>query len=188
MKRILNVLFIFSLLILNVSAQTSMFRGSPDHSSSYTSINKITFTDQAWAFNANAPIRSTAVVSSKSVYFGTSDGKFYSLDRRSGKINWTYNSGAAIGSSPAVDGNLVYFSNNKQTLFAINAGNGKLLWKYDFGPNRNYDWAFDYFYSSPTIAGNYDQGIGLGSDDCGCAYKTDIEKDMEKISISFKNA
>jgi predicted phosphodiesterase len=22
----------------------------------------------------------------------------------------------------------------------------------------------------PTIAGNYDQGIGLTSDDCGCAY------------------
>ena len=40
----------------------------------------------------------------------------------------------------------------------------------------------------PTIAGNYDQGIGLGSDDCGCAYKTDIEKDMGKISISFTNA
>jgi len=25
----------------------------------------------------------------------------------------------------------------------------------------------------PTIAGNYDFGIGRSSDDCGCAYKTD---------------
>jgi predicted phosphodiesterase len=40
----------------------------------------------------------------------------------------------------------------------------------------------------PTIAGNYDQGIGLMSDDCGCAYKTDLEKDMGKISISFTNS
>ncbi len=24
----------------------------------------------------------------------------------------------------------------------------------------------------PTIAGNYDQGMGLMSNDCGCAYKT----------------
>lgn len=38
-----------------------------------------------------------------------------------------------------------------------------------------------------TIAGNYDQGIGLTSDDCGCAYKTDEEKAMGKISISFTN-
>lgn len=40
----------------------------------------------------------------------------------------------------------------------------------------------------PTIAGNYDQGIGLMSDECGCAYKADSEKDMGKISISFTNS
>ena len=40
----------------------------------------------------------------------------------------------------------------------------------------------------PTIAGNYDFGIGRSSDECGCAYKTDYEKDMGKISISFTNS
>ena len=40
----------------------------------------------------------------------------------------------------------------------------------------------------PTIAGNYDQGMGLMSDDCGCAYKTEPEKDMGKASISFTNS
>src|SRR5207237_10715280 len=40
----------------------------------------------------------------------------------------------------------------------------------------------------PTIAGNYDQGIGLMSDECGCAYKTEPEKDMGKISISYNNS
>lgn len=39
----------------------------------------------------------------------------------------------------------------------------------------------------PTIAGNYDFGIGRSSNDCGCAYKTDIEKEMGKISIGFTN-
>lgn len=39
-----------------------------------------------------------------------------------------------------------------------------------------------------TIAGNYDFGIGRTSDECGCAYKTDAEKDMGKISISFTNS
>jgi putative phosphoesterase len=39
----------------------------------------------------------------------------------------------------------------------------------------------------PTIAGNYDQGIGLMSDDCGCAYKTEPEKEMGKVSISYTN-
>ena len=40
----------------------------------------------------------------------------------------------------------------------------------------------------PTIAGNYDFGIGRSSDDCGCAYKTDEEKEMGKVSISYSNA
>ncbi len=39
----------------------------------------------------------------------------------------------------------------------------------------------------PTIAGNYDFGIGRKSDDCGCAYKTDEEKANGKISISLTN-
>ncbi len=39
----------------------------------------------------------------------------------------------------------------------------------------------------PAIAGNYDYGIGRKDDDCGCAYKTDEEKEMGKISISFTN-
>jgi len=39
----------------------------------------------------------------------------------------------------------------------------------------------------PTIAGNYDFGIGRTSDDCGCAYKTDLEKANGAISISFTN-
>ena len=40
----------------------------------------------------------------------------------------------------------------------------------------------------PAIAGNYDFGIGRMSDECGCAYKTDKEKDMGKISISYTNS
>ncbi|RPD41089.1 metallophosphoesterase family protein [Chitinophaga barathri] len=39
----------------------------------------------------------------------------------------------------------------------------------------------------PTIAGNYDAGIGKNSNDCGCAYKTDDEKVNGSISISFTN-
>lgn len=40
----------------------------------------------------------------------------------------------------------------------------------------------------PTIAGNYDFGVGRSSDDCGCAYKTDHEKTMGEQSISYTNS
>lgn len=39
----------------------------------------------------------------------------------------------------------------------------------------------------PTLAGNYDFGIGRTSDDCGCAYKTDHEKSNGAQSIAYTN-
>jgi len=39
-----------------------------------------------------------------------------------------------------------------------------------------------------TIAGNYDFGIGRKSNNCGCAYKTEPEKEAGKISILFTNS
>lgn len=39
----------------------------------------------------------------------------------------------------------------------------------------------------PTIAGNYDQGVGLAGDDCGCAYKTDQDKSNGEQSIAYTN-
>lgn len=39
----------------------------------------------------------------------------------------------------------------------------------------------------PTIAGNYDFGIGRMSNDCGCAYKTDEDKANGAVSISYTN-
>lgn len=40
----------------------------------------------------------------------------------------------------------------------------------------------------PTLAGNYDFGIGRMSDDCGCAYKTDHEKSNGAQSIEYTNS
>ncbi|MDZ7659369.1 metallophosphoesterase family protein [Fodinibius sp.] len=39
----------------------------------------------------------------------------------------------------------------------------------------------------PVIAGNYDQGVGLNSDDCGCAYQTEEDKARGAESIAFTN-
>jgi len=40
----------------------------------------------------------------------------------------------------------------------------------------------------PTLMGNYDQGVGNDSDDCGCAYKTHVEEEQGKRSIAWTNA
>lgn len=40
----------------------------------------------------------------------------------------------------------------------------------------------------PALMGNYDLGVGHDSDDCGCAYKTDIERARGEQSIAWTNA
>lgn len=40
----------------------------------------------------------------------------------------------------------------------------------------------------PTIMGNYDQGIGKMTGDCGCAYKTDKDKSLGEQSIAFTDS
>jgi predicted phosphodiesterase len=39
----------------------------------------------------------------------------------------------------------------------------------------------------PTIMGNYDQGVGHNSDDCGCAYKEPADEARGKRSIAWTN-
>ncbi|PST83763.1 YfcE family phosphodiesterase [Pedobacter yulinensis] len=39
----------------------------------------------------------------------------------------------------------------------------------------------------PTLAGNYDYGVGRALSDCGCAYKTAEEKGMGERSVAFTN-
>lgn len=40
----------------------------------------------------------------------------------------------------------------------------------------------------PTIMGNYDQGVGNSSDDCGCAYTSEKAEMLGKRSIAWSNA
>lgn len=39
----------------------------------------------------------------------------------------------------------------------------------------------------PVIMGNYDQGVGNSSEDCGCAYKNETEKANGQKSIAWTN-
>lgn len=57
---------------------------------------------------------------------------------------------------------------------------------YGTFPNEVVDWIRER--QIPTLMGNYDQGVGNDSDDCGCAYKTDVERRRGELSIAWTNA
>jgi len=57
-----------------------------------------------------------------------------------------------------------------------------------YGTFPNEVVTFIHERSIPTLMGNYDQGVGNNSDDCGCAYKTDIDRRRGELSIAWTNA
>lgn len=40
---------------------------------------------------------------------------------------------------------------------------------------------------TPTVMGNYDQGVGNSSDDCGCAYRDEVARGLGELSIAWTN-
>jgi eukaryotic-like serine/threonine-protein kinase len=161
---IFKTLFTFSAtLLMSVPVfSQSMFRGGADHQAAVKTPNKTLFGEEAWKFNANAPIRSSVAYSNDAVFFGSSFGELFALDQKTGRVKWRFQTTPAINSSPAFSNGKVYFSDNQQSLYALQATTGKLIWKSSFEKSLDYEWAFDYFYSSPTIFNNK---IYIGSKD-----------------------
>lgn len=56
---------------------------------------------------------------------------------------------------------------------------------YGVQPNEVVD--FIRRHDVPTLMGNYDQGVGHDSDDCGCAYKTPEAQALGNRSIAWSN-
>lgn len=40
----------------------------------------------------------------------------------------------------------------------------------------------------PTVMGNYDEGVGFDRDECGCAYKTDTDRELGQRSLEWTKA
>ena len=78
-------------------------------------------------------IHSTAMLSENYVWFGSYNGRFYCLEKETGKIMWSLKLADAIGSSPLIHKGFIYLS--VETTFLngyvvkINAKTGKVIWR-----------------------------------------------------------
>ena len=142
--------------------RAKMFRGNSSHFNPAISASENIYDTKAWSFFAEAPVRSTPLVKGNSVFIGAAQGKFFAINKTTGKLAWQYNTGFAINSSAAIQDGKVFFSDNKQTVYALKETTGQLLWKFDLGSKQAYPWRFDYFYSSPTL---YENNLIIGGDD-----------------------
>jgi len=116
-----------------------------------------------WSFATGDVIHSSASVAQGAVYFGSRDGKVYSLDADTGQKRWEFQTGSRVDSSPAVVGGRVFVGSNDGFLYALDANSGRELWRFK---------TFYPVLSSPSVA---DGVVFFGADDYS-VYAVDAER------------
>jgi len=95
----------------------------------------------------------------ETVYIGSDSGYLFVLNRRTGTPRWYFLADAAVASKPAVEGDLLFFTTRRGVLYAVyqhqHQLEGKEAWRFTSGAKsmRYYEGGWDYFVSSPVVAG-----------------------------------
>lgn len=137
-----------------------------------------------WEFKTQGPIRGSSVILEGNVYFGSSDGFLYAVDKQNGRLKWKYQTNGAIVSTPTISQSILYITNRNNVLYALDAYSGKLVWEFKMQPDLRVDEnippGWHYFMASPVVINN---NILIGSGD-GNLYYLDAKKG--KLKWKFK--
>ena len=134
-----------------------------------------------WRFKTEGPIRGDAVITGENLYFGSSDGFLYALDKRDGNLLWKFKTDGAITGSPAIADQTVYISSRDNHVYAIDIQSGNQKWSFKMEtilPDNHAGW--EYFMASPVVYGDQ---LFVGSGD-GHLYS--LGKESGNVQWKFK--
>jgi outer membrane protein assembly factor BamB len=83
-----------------------------------------------WMRTLAMPLRGSLVLADGKLFAGSSDGKIYAFDSKSGEARWSYDYGAAFNCQPVVSHSRVYVGSEDGNLLVLDEETGKLLWHY----------------------------------------------------------
>nr|WP_299070294.1 PQQ-binding-like beta-propeller repeat protein [uncultured Allomuricauda sp.] len=116
-----------------------------------------------WKFKTQGAIRGTSVIVSQTIYFGSSDGHIYALNKLDGSLIWKHKTEGAIVSSPLIDGSRLYIASRDNNLYALNSTDGNLIWKFKMSEILKDDHSgWKYYMASPAHMG---ENVLIGSGD-----------------------
>lgn len=175
MKPYLTILHLFVTLLMSSTFATLLM------SSTGVAMDDIDQPKIQWKYQAEGAVRGTAAIYKHAVYFGSSDGYVYAVDKYSGDHLWEYKTGGAIVSSPEIHNDVLYISSRDQYLYAIDSETGERLWKFkmqEILPDERPGWM--YFMASPVVV---EENVLIGSGD-GNLYA--VNKDTGELDWSFQ--
>ncbi|PWT89742.1 MAG: hypothetical protein C5B54_08420 [Acidobacteria bacterium] len=91
-------------------------------------------------------IWASPVMAGESLFVGSADGNFYSVDAQTGNVIWKLNLAARVESTACINGVLAYVGTDLGNLHAVNIKNGSVKWKKSLG---------EYVRSSPICDENH---------------------------------
>jgi outer membrane protein assembly factor BamB len=83
-------------------------------------------------------------------YFGSTEGRLYALNARTGAVRWAYNTGGRINASPSIFENRVCVSTYAGSIFCLDRRNGRKLWSTYVKRNA---FSYESFYASASTDG-----------------------------------
>jgi outer membrane protein assembly factor BamB len=86
-----------------------------------------------WKYRAIS-VPTDIVQLNSSVYFGSFQDKWSSVDLHTGELNWSFSTGAAnpdcnMPGAPVTDGNRLFFAGLDGIIYALDASSGRVIWK-----------------------------------------------------------
>ena len=139
------------------SGAVTMFRGSPAHEGVFPGRGTVQYGGVQWRFRASGSIHGSPVIAGGVVYVGSSDGKLYALDARTGDVRWARALGAPVDSTPAVANGVVFAQSHAGRVVALRAASGVTVWERAGRADAPLPWGHesgDCYTSSPAIAGD----------------------------------
>jgi len=121
-----------------IAQQTASFRGGAAHAGVYAGAGAAAQGVVRWRFASTGQINASPAVVGASIFFGSADGFFYALDKRSGKQLWKFETKGRVVSSPAVAEGVVYFGSYDGFFYALDAATGALKWKRQTAGERRF--------------------------------------------------
>ena len=106
-----------------------------------------------WTFfvgDSKNGIHGTAAVDQDTVYFGAHNGRFYALNKHTGKMRWTIELGDAIGSSPLLKDNALFVTvktfrkQRNGFLVKLNPNVGEVEWKTELFGDQSHSSVLAY--------------------------------------------
>ncbi len=81
-----------------------------------------------WRLPIENGVEPSATVIRDRLFFGASDGNFYSIAASTGEVQWRFSTNAENLSAPLLNDGIIYFLAGNNVLYALDAATGRQLW------------------------------------------------------------